>query len=252
MSTLSNVTIIKEMKNGRLVLGGNNKNVGAAYYELQMGNVFYDLTESDKPIELKYNEKVIIKPGHRVVLITKEDLRIPNNVFARVISKGSLFSIGLSPVSTNADPGFNGKLGIVTQNFSDKYIVIPQNEGIAKVDFSLLDIESTKPYIGQHGFQTKIWPIKHQYQKDHSDVKNEFRVKDENSEAHKVLPKLISDSLLKLESGQRKINFGLFIFLAISIGMLGAVSTDFFDPIIAFSVNIGTSLILWLYMKFTS
>jgi hypothetical protein len=59
------------MKNGRLVLGGNNKNVGAAYYELQMGNVFYDLTENDKPIELKYNEKVIIKPGHRVVLITK-------------------------------------------------------------------------------------------------------------------------------------------------------------------------------------
>jgi dCTP deaminase len=58
------------------------------------------------------------QPGHRVVLITHEELEIPPNIIARIINKGSLFSIGLSPVCTYADPGFTGNLGVVTPNTS--------------------------------------------------------------------------------------------------------------------------------------
>jgi dCTP deaminase len=66
------------------------------------------------------------------VLITAEDLAIPDDILVRVVSKGSLFSIGLSPVATYADPGFTGNLGIVTENISDKYVELPQGEAIAK------------------------------------------------------------------------------------------------------------------------
>ncbi|TOM06176.1 hypothetical protein CGH84_24500, partial [Vibrio parahaemolyticus] len=69
-----------------------------------MGNVYYDLTEDNKRIELNYNEEVIIKPGHLVVLISLEELNLPLDLMARVISKGSLFSIGLTPICTNVDP----------------------------------------------------------------------------------------------------------------------------------------------------
>src|SRR5207253_2325448 len=147
-----------------LVRGGVPSRVGPACYELRMGAIYYDLTEGDKRIDASANKNVLVKPGHRVVLITQEELEIPNNIIARVTSKGSFFSVGLSPVSTYADPGFTGNLGVVTQNLSDKYIEIPIGEPIAKVDFSLLSNAAKKPYQGQHGFQTQIWPIKHQLQ----------------------------------------------------------------------------------------
>lgn len=251
MSTLSDKTILKMMKSKNLIDGGDESCIGSACYELRMGNVYYDLTENDKRIELKYNEKVIIKPGHRVVLITKESLNVPDNIVARVTSKGSLFSIGLSAVSTSADPGFSGQIGIVTQNFSDKYIEIPQNESIAKVDFSLLDEDSNKPYRGQHGFQTKVWPIKSQFQKTHKDLQGDDRVESEDIEAHKVLPKIISDSLRKIECQQKKINVGLVLFFLINLMLLAAISTKFFEPITAFLVNMCTSAVLWLYVQLT-
>ena len=147
-----------------------------------MGSVYYDLTEGDKRIDAADHGTVLIKPSHRVVLITLEEVDIPGNMIARVISKGSLFSLGLSPVSTYADPGFAGNLGIVTQNLSDKYIQIPIGEPIAKIEFSTLSSVVTRPYRGQHGFQTKIWPIRHELQKTYNEVRDDPRVDSEEAE----------------------------------------------------------------------
>jgi hypothetical protein len=116
MTTLSDASILTEMKKGRLIKNGDQQQVSGACYELRLGNVYYDLTESDHPIQIQAGEPVLIKPGHRVVLITHEELLVPNNILVRVVSKGSLFSVGLSPVATYADPGFTGNLGIVTHN----------------------------------------------------------------------------------------------------------------------------------------
>ncbi|MBB1367615.1 hypothetical protein H5154_14625 [Pseudoalteromonas sp. SR44-5] len=251
MSVLSKQSIIELMDKSDLIIDGDKKNVGAAYYELRMGTEYYDLTEGVSAIQLSFNQKVIIKPGHRVVLITKEKLNLPNNLIARVISKGSLFSIGLSAVSTNADPGFSGNLGLVVQNFSDKYIELPQNEGIGKVDFSYLDECSISPYVGQHGYQTKTWPIKTQFQKNFNEVKNDSRVFTESDEAHKVLPAIVSASLIKIEGQQRKINIGLVFFLFINFFLLIAVNTKLFEPIVGLTVNLLTSLFVWLFMKFS-
>src|SRR5262249_35543113 len=144
---------------------GTEDQLGPACYELRMGSIYYDLTEADRRIDVGPSGTVLVKPGHRVVLITQEELMVPNDVIARVVNKGSLFSVGLSPVCTYADPGFSGNIGIVTQNISDKYIELPVGESIAKVDFSRLGRAVRRPYQGQHGFQTKIWPIKHHLQK---------------------------------------------------------------------------------------
>ncbi|EPK9524632.1 dCTP deaminase domain-containing protein, partial [Klebsiella aerogenes] len=108
MAVFSNTKILHAIQHDNLIMDYDLNNIGPANYDLRMGNYYYDLNESDHPIQLQPNQKVIIKPGHLVVLITKEKLNIPNNVIGRVISKGSLFSIGLTPVCTNADPGFSG------------------------------------------------------------------------------------------------------------------------------------------------
>jgi deoxycytidine triphosphate deaminase len=161
---------------GELVLNADPEGCRGACYELRMGDVYYDLTEDEKRFTVKPGETVLIKPGHRVILITHEKLALNNQTFARVVSKGSLFSMGLSAVATYADPGFHGRLGIVTQNISDKYIELPLLEQIAKVDFTILETPAKRPYHGQHGFETKTWPFQHQFQKTREQLAGDPRL----------------------------------------------------------------------------
>jgi deoxycytidine triphosphate deaminase len=178
MKTLADHEIEAAIVRGELILDADPTCCVGACYELRMANVYYDLTESEKRWSVPPGGTVLIKPGHRVVLITHERLALGADVFARIVSKGSLFSIGLSAVATYADPGFHGRIGIVTQNISDKYIVLPEFEHIAKVDFTILETPASRPYRGQHGFETEIWPIKHHLQKTREQLINDPRLGD--------------------------------------------------------------------------
>jgi dCTP deaminase len=248
MTTLCDSDIASEMVHGRLVRGGINAQVGPACYELRMGTVYYDLTENDKRIDAGPTNNVLIKPGHRVVLITQEELVIPDNIIARVTSKGSLFSVGLSPVSTYADPGFRGHLGVVTQNLSDKYVEIPVGESIAKVDFSLLSNTARNPYHGQHGFKTQIWPIKHHLQKQYADVRNDTRVESEEAEAYKILPRATASILKHIYKKQRIIDAAILATLVINTLVLAALSTKLFEPIVSVATNLISNAIVGVLM----
>jgi len=229
MATLSDIEQREESAAGRLIENGTEEQAAGACYELRIGSVYYDLTESGHPIQLSVDEDVLIKPGHRIVLITHEAINVPDDVLARVVSKGSLFSVGLSPVATYADPGFSGNIGIVTQNISDKYIVLPQLESIAKADFTRLSNTATSLYNGQHGFKTQIWPIKHHLQKTHAEVSSDQRVGSEREEAYLLLPHATSSILRKLERRQRLIDIAIVIavFLnAIAVFLVGSKIID--------------------------
>jgi deoxycytidine triphosphate deaminase len=176
MKVLADHEIEAAIARGELILDAEPTNCVGACYELRMGNVYYDLTEGEKRWEVPPEGDVLIKPGHRVVLLTYERLALSGSVFARIVSKGSLFSIGLSAVATYADPGFNGRIGIVTQNLSEKYIVIPALERIAKVDFTILETPAVRLYKGQHGYDTEIWPIKHRLQKTREQLADDPRL----------------------------------------------------------------------------
>lgn len=252
MTTLADKDIEARMAAGDLIVNGSRGQIGPACYELRMGDNYYDLTEANTLIELsdKGNlREVLIKPGHRVVLITKEELSIPHNIIARVISKGSLFSIGLTPVSTYADPGFRGNLGIVTQNMSDKYITLPIGEPIAKIDFSLLTNESKTPYLGQHGFHTKVWPIRHQLIKNYQDIKNDPRVESEEVESHKILPQATVTALREIKKRQLRVNFYLLTFAVLNSITLTAVYANLLEIAAALTINILSALIFSITMK---
>lgn len=197
--TLNDRDIATAIRDSRLLANFDVNGIAGACYELRMGSVYYDLTEGGKRFALAKGEQVLIKPGHRVVLITAEELNVPRNLLVRIVSKGALFSIGLSPVSTYADPGFVGNLGIVTQNISDKYIVLPQGEPIAKADFTQLSGDVGRAYQGQHGFQAGIWPIKTHLQKDYSEVSSDRRVNSEKQEALALLPSATRIAIERLE-----------------------------------------------------
>lgn len=225
MPTLSDREILARVDEFGLIQEFDISRLGAASYELRLGDVYYDLTESDARIDVSPFRSVLIKPGHRVVLITQEQLNVPLDLVARVVSKGSLFSIGLSPVSTYADPGFVGKLGIVTQNMSDKYIELSLGEPIAKIEFSLLSSPTTRPYRGQHGFHTQIWPIKHHLQKVHAQVASDERVQDELREANKIIPAATVAIIRKIQNRQKYLD-ALLIGLVLLNGILLMLVND--------------------------
>jgi dCTP deaminase len=245
MGTLSDLDIRTEIQAGRLVENAEMARVGPSCYELRMGSVYYDLTEGDKRIDAADFGTIVIKPGHRVVLITLERVLIPNHLVGRVTSKGSLFSVGLSPVSTYADPGFSGNLGIVTQNLGDKYIELQIGEPIAKIDFSQLTSAAQKPYVGQHGYHTKIWPIRHQLQKSHHEMQHDKRVGDELAESFKILPQATVTALKALQEKQRRIHLAILLSLFLNSFLLGAVTLKYVDVAVSIITNIlSTGLIV--------
>ncbi len=243
MTTLTDHEISAGIAANTLVLGGIPARLGPASYELRMGTVYYDLTESARRIEVSPGETILIKPGHHVVLITSEQLMVPNDMIARIVSKGSLFSIGLSPVSTYGDPGFIGNLGIVTQNISDKYIEIPIGEPIAKVDFSKLSGPVDHPYTGQHGYQTEIWPIKTHLQKTYDQVCSDPRVESEKTEAYKLLPQATAEMLRRMERRQLTIDVVIFGALAANAVFLLAAQYGYMGMVAAIATNLASSAI---------
>ncbi|MGR8927034.1 dCTP deaminase domain-containing protein (plasmid) [Rhizobium leguminosarum] len=239
--TLNDNDIEVEIAAGRLIENAAMGGIAGACYELRMGTVYYDLTEGGKRFALKPGEVALIKPGHRVVLITAEVLKIPNDILVRVVSKGALFSVGLSPVATYADPGFNGNLGIVTQNVSDKFVELPQGEAIAKADFSQLTAPAAHLYQGQHGFQVGIWPIKTHLQKAYHEVKDDPRVLSEQEEAFLLLPVATRTIIRRMEMTQIWTLVAVFLALFANTATLFLISSNWVDQVWGIVGNLAAS-----------
>lgn len=250
--TLNDRDIANAIRQDQLITNFDVKGIAGACYELRMGSVYYDLNEEGKRFQLSEGQKVLIKPGHRVVLITAEELNVPRNLLVRIVSKGALFSIGLTPVSTYADPGFAGHLGIVTQNISDKYIVLPQGEPIAKADFTQLSGDALLPYQGQHGFQAGIWPIKAHLQKEYAEVCDDERVKSEKEEALALLPFATRSAIERLEWTLILTLGAVFIAIAMNAVFIFLVQGKILDLFWGVAGNLGTSLILWVGATFVN
>jgi dCTP deaminase len=251
VGTLIDSEIIAAAEKGELISEGFElKNVKQACYELTLGDVYFDLTDGNKRIATTKSNNAIIKPGHLVVLITKEKLNIPNDVFARLISKGSLFSLGLMPVSTYADPGFRGNIGIVTYNLSKNYVELPIGEPISKIEFSKLDKPVTEPYRGQHGFETGVWPIKSQFIKTYDQVKNDERVYSIGKEAKLALPLAFSKTIQSIGTHQRALYLMVVLLLTLNLIIIAFISKDISENIwltigLGVLTNIISSVIIW-------
>lgn len=130
-------------------------------YELRVGEVAYFLLreETERKCEVDEDNPIIMRPGDVVTIITYEEIQLPDDILGRIISKGHLFSIGLSPVITFVDPGFSGNLGITFINHSKRTIKFEYKESICKIEFEKLGKKVKNPYKGQHNFADKIWPI---------------------------------------------------------------------------------------------
>jgi dCTP deaminase len=160
VGTLTDQEIVELGRSGALITEGfEQDNVQQACYELRAGRVFYEPDKGNRRQTVAEGADLLIKPKQLVVIITMESLDLPTDMLGRVLLKGRMFSLGLMPVNTYADPGFSGKLGIVLFNASNNYLRIRPGEAIAKIEFCRLARPVARPDRGQHGYQSEIWPL---------------------------------------------------------------------------------------------
>src|SRR5688572_22071645 len=124
--TLTDADIIDCAQRGHLIVEEfQEKNAKQACYELRAGNIFFETASGRENQRVVVDDGAyVLRPNNYVTVITAEKLAMPENVVARILTKGVLFSLGILPVNTYADAGFDGRLGITMYNFSRRYIEI--------------------------------------------------------------------------------------------------------------------------------
>lgn len=201
----------------------NPDNIHQACYELSAGTIYYDQSNGFERIDISESgyDYILIKPKQSVIIITLEELSIPDNCLGRLLTKGKLFSIGLLPINTYADPGFNGNMGIVFHNNSTDYLKIRPGETIAKIEFSVLESKVETPYNGQHGYKTKIWPIPIEYKLTDKEFANDSRIQPTYLEIEKIYGKKYSQVITRLLSVERKLICTMVLYFTFSIILIG-------------------------------
>ncbi len=224
--------------------------VKQACYELRCGNVYYDLAKGSNPLSVGQGGNILLKPKQTLIIITMESLRLPPDILGRILTKGVLFSLGILPVNTYADPGFSGRLGIVFHNLSNSYIKITPGDAIAKIEFSRLQTPVSRPYEGQHGYQTQIWPIRTDMLVDEVEKKNDPRIGNPHEELERAYGEDLGRVIKRVFSYERKLIIFSIIYFMLMVLLIGIMSgTNWINTVSAVLIGIGanliTSLIIW-------
>lgn len=242
---LTDTDISAEAKAGRLISENfSQRSVQQACYELRAGNIYYDLSHGSERLVLGQPEQyILIKPHQQVVIITFETLDVPADIIGRIMMKGKLFSLGLQPISTYADPGFSGKLGIVIYNSSPNYIRIDQGAPIAKIEFERLSRPVAKPYAGQHGYQSEIWPIPTHLILSEAEIVADGRVSDVAEEIRRAYGKNVAGVIERVFRYERLLLLSAiaYMFLATTIIVFSGVSR--LSTLSAFLIGLVTNIV---------
>lgn len=251
VGTLSDKDIVNLCSQGCLIVDNyTEKNVHQSCYELRASQIYYDIADSRKKYNLSSNEYILIKPRQLVVVITMEKISLPPDILARILTKGKLFSIGLLPVNTYADPGFYGNLGIVFYNLSNNYLKIFPGESIAKMEFSRLMIPVKEPYRGQHGYQTNIWPIPEDMILSPQEILKDSRVKSSAEEIVLSYGPNIGKVIDRVFRFERYLILAVLFYILLSMLLIYAMQgNDWITPttgiILGVVSNILTSLLVY-------
>ena len=183
MTVLSDRDIKKELISGRLVVQGIDiEEVSLACVDLSLGNRFRifkhtEITHIDTRhkvsddelmdlIEVGNEKPFIIHPGELVLGITKEYIKIPDDLVARLDGRSSLGRLGVVIHSTSGsvDPGFEGYLTLEIANISKVPVVLWPGSKIARLTFDRLSSPCETPYNKKKGAkyykQTGPWASK--------------------------------------------------------------------------------------------
>jgi|SRR3989344_2924710 len=164
MAVLSDKDIKKRILDGSLVLGGVElNNITVASVDLRLGNKFKifknsNITHIDtkniisddlmETIEKNEDEPFVLHPNEFVLGSTKEYIKIPNDLVARLDGRSSFGRLGIVIHSTagSVDPGFEGNLTLEIANISKVPVILWPGTRICRLTFDVLSSPSETPY----------------------------------------------------------------------------------------------------------
>ena len=245
IGTLSDTDIRELCRSGKLITEEfNERNIKQACYELRASNIYYDVANSDRKIEIDDSDYILIKPKQLVVIIALETLELPNDILGRILTKGKLFSVGLLPVNTYADPGFSGKLGIVFCNLSNNYLKIKPKEAIAKIEFTKLENPVDRAYSGQHGYSAEIWPIPREMILTLEEIESDHRIKTPSEEIKLAYGKDIGNVIDRVFNFEKKLIFASICYLTFTLILICSLqSTSWLTNTVSVLIGVVSNII---------
>ncbi len=193
----------------------DNKQLDGCCYEFRVGDISYTYDYEKKQTSQRKQASHTINPFETLTIVTMEKVNLDQEHFLLLFSKGSLFSMGLTPVCTAADPGFRGRLGITMTNLSARPIHFEKGISFVKGCFFRLKAKASSPYVGQHGDATMSWPYPSQFHADPVDYHSL------EAKCWKSLPRPLRNIISKVIRIEKylKILGMLFVFLLIVNGV---------------------------------
>lgn len=251
--TLTDEDIKREVKRGRLFTDGYDPAcVKQACYELRASNIYYLPTQSRRKVVLGEGEYILLKPHGLVVIITEESLNLPDDVIGRILTKGSLFSLGINAVNTYADPGFRGRLGIVFQNQSYQYLKIRVGQPVAKIEFSRLHAGVREAYHGQHGFETEMWPVKEDCILTEQEIRTDPRIGRGLDEIDTIYGEKLGGLLRRVFVLERRLLLTGVLYFLFNFLLLGIIlflmkpDASFWSVLVSVLVGLGSNILFAL------
>lgn len=169
MAVLSDRDIKKAIKAGKIQIKDLvEENISCASVDLRLGNEFRvfkhtELTHIDvkncnsadimELVTLNNDKPFIIHPGQLVLGITKEYIKMPSDLIARLDGRSSLGRLGVVIHSTagTVDPGFEGKLTLEISNISNVPVCLWPGIRVCRLTFEEMSSESETPYNKRKG-----------------------------------------------------------------------------------------------------
>ena len=245
VGTLNDTEILEAIQKGSLIVeNAIPQNVKQACYELRAGNVYFDLSDGGERHNIHDGGTILFKPHQTIVIISKEKFDLPADIMARFLTRGALFSVGFTPINTYADPGFSGNMGIVMTNASNNYLKICSGDVIAKVEFTRLEKPIVRPYHGQHGFATGIWPIRTDYIIKRSEITKYFSNHNDIEEIKSICGESVANIIQRVLVTERRFVFATIILILVNLIVIGiSIGTAWLSPIMNVILGIITNLV---------
>ncbi|GEM_PF-5582253 len=223
---LTDVEVAAECLEKRLIVEGyDEQQLKGCCYEFRVSNLAYSYDYENKLTRQQQSDQHIIQPFQTLTIVTIEKVSLDKQHFLLLFAKGSLFSIGLTPVSTAADPGFVGKLGITLTNMSVRPIRLRVGTPFVKGCFFNLGNEVAHPYVGQHGDATMSWPYPSQFHTEPDDFNSI------NAIHWSFLPPPLKASLFRLQYVEKCVKWIVLAFIAlILVNIALPFYKDFIPP----------------------
>lgn len=156
---LTTQEIRERLRKDKIIDYWKPENVKQAHYELHLGDEVYLSTQREPRKLSDAHPYVTIKPGEFALLLTEEEIRMPDDLIGLITIRLKYKRLGLINISGfHVDPGYKGKIMFAVYNAGPHPVTLRKGDSIFMIFFAKLSEKDAKPY--EHGEHKEIKKIR--------------------------------------------------------------------------------------------